>query len=186
MLLGLFLRFARAVPHLYAVDQHRGVKYGVVRGVLLVVARAEYNLEVVFLAPLDQPALEVGLRLGQFVEVQGLEINSVDQQPVGELLSLVEVNGAYHRFEGIAVDVFLGNARTGVRDDMPIQADFHGQLVERLPRHDLRPQLREEPLVPVGIFDEKVVRGNGLYHGVAQEFEPLVVDRAPVLQNQRS
>ena len=81
MLLGLFLRFARAVPHLYAVDQHRGVKYGVVRGVLLVVARAEYNLEVVFLAPLDQPALEVGLRLGQFVEVQGLEINSVDQQP---------------------------------------------------------------------------------------------------------
>ena len=186
MLLGLFLRFARAVPHLYAVDQHRGVKYGVVRGVLLVVTRAEYDLEVVFLAPLDQPALEVGLRLGQFVEVQGLEINPVDQQPVGELIPLVEVDGTYHRLEGIAVDMLLADARTGVRDDMPIQADFHGQLVERLPRHDLRPQLREEPLVPVGILDEKVVRGNGLYHGVAQEFEPLVVDRAPVLQNQRS
>jgi len=43
-----------------------------------------------------------------------------------------------------------------------------------------------ETLVPVGILDKKVVGGDRLDDGVAQKFEPLVVDSAAVLQNQRS
>jgi len=45
---------------------------------------------------------------------------------------------------------------------------------------------RHEPFVAVGVFDEDIVRSDGLDHGIAQVFEPLVVDRTAVLQNQRS
>ena len=157
-----------------------------VRSVFLVVLRAELDLVAVLLAPLDQAALEIALRLGQFFQIQETEINVIDQQPVDELVPLIEVNRPHHRLEGVAVDMLLGNARAAVRNHVDIQTEVHGQRVERLPRDDLRPQLGHKTLVAVGVFDEQIVRSHGLDHSVAQIFQTFVVDRAAVLQNQRS
>ena len=186
MLLGLLLRIAGPVADLHAVDQHRGVENRMVRRILLVVTGAESDLVTVFLTPLDQPALEVGLRFGQLVKTQVSEINPVDEQPVHEFIALIEVDRADHGLESVAVDMFLRDAGAAVRNDVTVQPDIHGQHVERLAGDDFRPQLRKETLVPVGILDKKVVGGDRLDDGVSQKFEPLVVDSAAVLQNQRS
>lgn len=71
-------------------------------------------------------------------------------------------------------------------DDQRIQPEGPRERVERLTRDDLRPQLRQESLVALGKLDIEVVRGDGFDHRVAQEFEPLVVDLAAVVQYQRS
>ena len=156
-----------------------------VRGVLLVVLRAENHLMAVLLTPLDQAALEIRLRLGEILEVQVAEIDPPDQQAVDEFVALVEVDGAHHGLEGISVDVFLHHPGA-VGDHVAVEADMHGQGVERLARDDLRAQLGHEPFVAVGEFDEEVVRSDGFDDGVAEVFEAFVVDRPAVVQNQRS
>ena len=62
---------------------------------------------VVLLAPLDEATLEVGLGLYQGVELQVVSKYLVDEQTVGKVVTLIQVDGAHHRFERIAVDVFL-------------------------------------------------------------------------------
>ena len=157
-----------------------------IRGVALAVFRAEFDGVAVLLAPLDQPALEVGLRFGQLFEVLVVVEDVVDQQPVDEFVSAVEIDRPHHRLERIAEDVLLSGISRSRADDVPVEADLYGQCVERLARHHLRPQLRHEAFVAVGEFDEQVVRSDGLDDGVAQKFQALVVDLLAVVQNQRS
>ena len=82
--------------------------------------------------------------------------------------------------------MLLRNACAVGRDDPGIEAQTLGKRIERLARYDLRTQLGHEPFVAVGVFDEDVIRSNGLDHGIPEVFETLVVDRTAVLQNQRS
>ena len=56
-----------------------------VRRRILLPGRTETDRVVVFLAPLDQPALEIVLRLGQFFERQVFAEEAVDEQPVDEI-----------------------------------------------------------------------------------------------------
>ena len=147
--------------------------------------RVENHLVAIFLPPLDQAALEIGLRFGQIVEIQVTGIDAANQKAVDEFVSLVQVDGSHHRLERIAVDVFLDNARP-IGDHMPVQSDMHGQRVERLPRDDFRTQLGHETLITLGILDKQVVGGNGLDDGVPEVLETLVVDCTAVIQNQRS
>ena len=110
----------------------------------------------------------------------------VDEQPVDEVVPLVEVDGPHHCLEGVAVDMLLGEVPVAVRNHVAVQPDFAGDGVERLPRDNLRPQLGHEALVTLREFDVEVVRRHGLDDGIAQKFEPFVVDGRTVLQNKRS
>ena len=158
-----------------------------VRRRILLPGRTETDRVVVFLAPLDQPALEIVLRLGQFFERQVFAEEAVDEQPVDEIVSLIEVDRTHHRFERIAEDVLLRQRIAApVENDVTVETDLAGDRVERLARNDFRPELGHESFVAVGEFDVKVVRRDGFDHGVAQIFEPFVVDLPSVLQNQRS
>ena len=142
---------------------------------------------VVFLAPFDQAAFEIGLRFGKFFERQVVAVEPVDQKAVDEIVSLIEIDGAHHGFEGISVDVFLGQGRAvSVQDDKPVESDLPGDRIERLPRYDFRPQFGHEPFVAVGKFDVEVIGCDGFDDGVSEVFEPFVVDLPAVLQYQRS
>ena len=72
--------------------------------------------------------------------------------------------------------MFLVGASGRVGDHVPIQPDRPGDRIERLARNDLRAQLREKSLLPVGKFDIKIVRCHGFDHGIAQKLEPFIVD----------
>ena len=105
---------------------------------------------VVFLTPLDQPALEIGLGLGEILEIEIFVKNIVDKQSVDKLVTLIEIYGTDHGLESISVNVFLDKtASVRTRDDVLVKSYLMGHVVERLARYDLGAQLREEALVAV-------------------------------------
>ena len=107
-------------------------------------------------------------------------------QSVGEIVPLVQIERSDHGFERVAVEVFLLGTVVALRDNVPVEPDTDGQLVQRRSADDARPQLRQKALVLLGKLDEQIVRDDRLEHGVAQKFEPLVVDRRAVVQKKRS
>ena len=67
-----------------------------------------------------------------------LPADPVDEQPVDKIVPLIEVDSPHHCLEGIAVDVFLGDACTVVGGNDPrIEPQTLGKRIERLPRNDL-------------------------------------------------
>ena len=156
----------------------------------LCIERARHRVErqgaLVLLAPLDQPALEVGLLLGHIDQIDISIQQMVYYQSVGEIVPLVQIERSDHGFERVAVEVFLLGTVVALRDTVPVGPDTDGQLVQRRSADDARPQLRQKALVLLGKLDEQIVRDDRLEHGVAQKFEPLVVDRRAVVQKKRS
>ena len=94
------------------------------------------------------------------------------------VVALVQVDGAYEGLEGVAVHVAV--VRRGARGVFHqfVQPYFHGQLVQRLALHYLGAGVGEEAFaasLEVAVDD---VAHNGVQDGVAQEFEPFVVQGA--------
>ena len=148
--------------------------------------RIELQAFPVFLAPFDQTALKIGLLLGHIVQIDVFPQNPVDKKAVRKIVSLVEVNRSHHRFERIPVQVFLGKAVAALGDHVPVEPYLDRQPVQRRTPDDSRTQPRQKSLVRLGKLDEQEIRYDRLDHRVAEEFEPFVIDRGPVVQKQGS
>ena len=148
--------------------------------------RIELQAFPVFLTPFDQTALKIGLLLGHIVQIDVFPQNPVDKKPVRKIVSLVEVNRSHHCFERIPVQVFLGKAVAALGDHVPVEPDLDRQPVQRRTPDDPRTQPGQKPLIRLGKLDEQEIRYDRLDHRVAEEFEPFVIDRGPVVQKQGS
>lgn len=60
-----------------------------------------------------------------------------------------------------------------------VQTDFHGELVQRFALHDFGAGVGEEALATAFEMLIDDVAHDGVEDGVAQEFQPFVVDGAP-------
>ena len=60
-----------------------------------------------FLAPLYKAAFKINLGIGDVTQIDMAAKYVVYYESVGEIISLVEVYGAYHGFESIAAQVFV-------------------------------------------------------------------------------
>jgi len=61
-----------------------------------------------------------------------------------------------------------------------IQPHFLGQLIQLYPAYDLGPHLGKESFIAGGEGLEKKVGSDGIQDGIAEKFQPLVIDFDPV------
>ena len=133
--------------------------------------------ELVFLAPFDEFALVVFFLLRHFVDVDEAAEDDVAHEFLADGIAAVEVEGSEEGFEGIAVHVTVVGRRDGafVQDEF-VEPDLHGELVEGVAAHEFAAQGGEVAFLLVGVALVEQVGDDGAEDGVAEVFEPLVVD----------
>ena len=112
-------------------------------------------------------------------------VDIVDEQTIDKFVSLIEIYGAHHSLESIAVDMLLREVAARIANHVRIETNAVRDAVERLARYDLRTQLRHEALVAIGKLDEEIVRRNALDNGVAQKFETFIIDLLSAVEHDR-
>lgn len=138
----------------------------------------EAYFAVVFLAPVDELALEVPVGVGHGVDVEVEVDNLVDDDAAGEVVAFFKVDGAHKGFEGVAVDGFEDALRLAVVLYQLREAYLLGQSVEVGAADEFGAHLGQESFALGGVFLVEEFGHYGAQHGVAQVFEPLVVDAA--------
>lgn len=89
------------------------------------------------------------------------------------VVPFVEVDGAYERFEGVAVHAAV-TTRSGVFLKQFIDTDSYRQLLEVLTANDSATHLREKTFVLERVFFEKHFGDYRPEYGVPQVFEPFI------------
>ena len=140
---------------------------------------------MIFLTPLYQAALKIGLLNEQIIHLDILHKDMIYEQSVHKIVSLVEIYRTYHRLEGVAIDMFLREVIRRVGNHIIIQTDTFCHLVECLSRHHFRTQLCQKPLIFVGKLNKKILRRNTLNHGISQILQTLIIDVRSILQHHR-
>ena len=145
------------------------------------VDQLEGDFVFVLLAPFDDFRLEVHLLAGHFVQVDVFFQYLLFDELLAPAVALVHVDGADEGFEGIAVHVAVVRSRADVVLHQLVQADFHGQFVQRLALHDFRAGVGQESFaLPFETLEEDVGH-DGVQDGVAQELQAFIVQRAAAL-----
>ena len=180
VLLAFLLGIALSAAALRAGNDDDGTEYG--GGiVLLAFLTVEVDADAVFLSPFDEFTLVVDVGVGRLVDVDQLVHDSLLDEAHAVAVAAVEVDGTDEGFEGIAVDVVVVGLGLEVGDDELVEARVLGQLVERLALDDVAARVGEEAFGLLGEVLEDDVTHDGAEYGVAEEFQPLVVDALALL-----
>ena len=148
--------------------------------------RLEMNLTFALLPPLNQPAFEVVFLLGHIFPRDIFSQQTIDKQPIGEIVALIQIDRTEKSLQGIPVDVFLQYGNISLRDNVTIQSDLDGQPIQRRPTDNAGTQLRQYTLLLFGILNKQKVRNDRFNNCIPQKFKPFVINWGPVFQKQGS
>ena len=76
--------------------------------------------------------IDVGDGLIELVNLDVIYKYLVDEQTIHKIVTLIEIYRAHHSLESIAIDVLLRDVIRRMCDDIFVQSDSLGHLVERL------------------------------------------------------
>ena len=129
------------MAHLHTVDEYARGELGVGGYAIVTHLGREVYLSLTLLAPLNQSALEVGLGVGDIVNIEATTKYIVNQNTVHTVVALVEVERTEERFEGVTVDMFLHKTAARVRHHKPIDTQVEGDGIYRGATHNFGAQL---------------------------------------------
>ena len=89
------------------------------------------------MAPFDKLGFEVNLFSGYFIQIDITVNDPLFHKQFAAFISLIQINSSDERLKSISIHVAVVRRGAGRILDELIQADFNGQLVQRLSLYDL-------------------------------------------------
>ena len=117
----------------------------------------EHGDFLLFLRPFKELALEVDIGLLQFIDVNMYLDDAIDDDVLGEVETLIKIDGTHEGFEGIATHRTGIVTHIGGMADIGTKAQFFRQFVEGNTTHNAGTHLGEEAFGLGGISVEEII-----------------------------
>ena len=132
--------------------------------------------DFVLLAPFQQLALEVHFLIRQLVYVDELPHYLPFDEPLAVAVATVKVDGTDEGFECVACEVAVVHVVMFVLADKLVESYLNGQLSKRLPLYYLAAGIGQEAFPLAWEVVKDYLADDGIEHGIAQKFQPFVVE----------
>ena len=136
---------------------------------------------LMLLTPFQQLALEVHLLIGNLVQVDETVQYLVRYEALAISIASVQVDGSDECLKRIPTHIAVVHLVVFLASDKLVKAYLGCQLAKRLTLHDLAACISQEAFTLVGEMMIDNLAHDSTQHGIAQELQPLVVERSPAL-----
>lgn len=140
----------------------------------------EGDLLVLLLTPIDQLAFIIPVSMGQGLNIHVATNDAIDDDPLSKLVTLFEIDSADQSLKGVSIHRFENALRFAIVLDKMRKAYFLSQLVETGTGYNLRTHLSKKTLTLIGVLLIEEICHDSAKDRIAQIFQSLIVDFAPV------
>ena len=165
VLVAFFFGVACSLAQLHTFDDYLCEECGLVGSIAA--DGVKLYAHAVSLTPFKEVALEVVLLLGHGFGLDKAFFDKVVNKLIAASVALVQVNGSYQCFKGIAVDMAVVRLGVTVVLDKVVQPDLEGQAVECFALYQFAARGGEEAFAGVGKAMEHDVADHGFDDGIA-------------------